>query len=111
MTATTAVETDSLISIFKTATLMSVMLEAQKTIHENHIWTDGPEISFGLVSSTRSLELLNKKIILRLRSMIGADAAKSAFNEALKMLSDEQIETLDQITKAILKTIGEDDDA
>lgn len=111
MTATTSVERDSLIRVIKTAALMSVMLEAQMTIHENHVWTDGPEISFGLVTSTRSLELLNKKIILRLGNMIGTDAAKSAFNEALQMLCDEQIDTLDQLTTAILNAIGEGDDA
>lgn len=111
MSGTTSVERDSLIRVFETAALMGVMLEAQKTMHEAHVWTDSPEISFGLVTSTRFLELLNEKIILRLGDMIGADAAKSSFNKALKMLCDEKIDTLDQLTKAILKAIGEDDDA
>lgn len=110
MTATITVEKESLISVMETAAIMSVILEAQRTIHENHVYTDSPEISFSLVNSTLSLDKLNEKMILSLADMVGTKCTKLVFEKTLDMLYDEELESLDQLTKAILDEIGEDDD-
>lgn len=111
MTATITVERDSLIHVFKTAAFMGVILRTQKAIHENHVYTDSPKISFDLVESTNTLDLLNDEVLTHLVTMIGADTAKSVFDKALKLHLDNRSGGLNQIIMAILDEIGEDDDA
>lgn len=98
MTATIAVNVDTLTTIARLSIRITTTTFKQKVIHENHTYTDLPNFSFDLANSTKEIDELSRMICIMIGEVIGNEELKKCFDMEKEILKEEF-------------GIGEDDDA
>lgn len=89
MTATIAVDVDTLTTIARLSIRIATTTYTQKIIHENHTFTDSPDFSFGLVESTNEIENLSRMICIVVGKVIGKEELKKCFDMEKEILNEE----------------------